>query len=68
MAADDDKGNKPVQPAPGESRKLGRRDVLKGLSTVPALGLFGYAWKKQSDYQQASREVAAPHRRRQGSR
>ena len=34
-------------------RKLDRRDVLKGLSTVPALGLFGYAWQKQRQYQQA---------------
>ena len=27
-----------------EPKKLDRRDVLKGLSTLPALGLFGYAW------------------------
>ena len=26
--------------------KLDRRDMLMGLSTVPALGLFGYAWKQ----------------------
>jgi hypothetical protein len=49
MAADDEKGN------------VTRRDVLKGLSTVPALGLFAYAWDKQRDYQQARvAEAAAP--------
>ncbi len=36
MAGDDQKDG---------PRKLDRRDVLKGLSTVPALGLFGYAWQ-----------------------
>ena len=41
------------------ARKLDRREVLKGLSTVPALGLFGYAWKKQREYQQARAEAAA---------
>ena len=30
-----------------------------GLSTVPALGLFGYAWNKQRQYQQAKAEAAA---------
>ena len=40
-------------------RKLDRRDVLKGLSTVPALGLFGYAWQTQRKYQQAKAEEAA---------
>ena len=54
MAADhDDKGKSNADGASGEPRKLDRRDVLKGLSTVPALGLFGYAWKKQSEYKQA---------------
>ena len=33
--------------------------VLKGLSTVPALGLFGYAWQKQRAYQQAAAEAPA---------
>ena len=43
------------------SRKLDRRDVLKGLSTVPALGLFGYAWQQQRQYQQTkAAEAAAP--------
>ena len=35
--------------------KLDRRELLKGLSTLPALGLFGYAWNKQRQYQQAGR-------------
>ena len=39
-------------------RKLDRREVLMGLSTVPALGLFGYAWQKQRQYQQAKVEAA----------
>ena len=59
MAGDDEKG-KSGAGASGEPRKLDRRDVLKGLSTVPALGLFGYAWQKQREYQQARvEEVAA---------
>ena len=33
--------------------------MLKGLSTVPALGLFGYAWQKQHQYQQVKAEAAA---------
>src|SRR4030095_10711971 len=47
-----------AQPARGEPRVLGRREVLKGLSTVPALGLFGYAWQKQRQYQQARLDAA----------
>ena len=35
-----------------EPKKLDRRDILKGLSTLPALGLFGYAWQRQRAYQQ----------------
>ncbi len=49
MAGDDQKD------AP---RKLDRRDVLKGLSTVPALGLFGYAWQAQREYQRKAEEAA----------
>jgi len=60
MAGEDDKGKEKAQAVPGsEPRKLDRRDVLKGLSTVPALGLFGYAWAKQRDYQQEKAEAAA---------
>ena len=48
MATDhDDKGHPNADGASREPRKLDRRDVLKGLSTVPALGLFGYAWNAQ---------------------
>jgi predicted dehydrogenase len=41
---------------PGQG-KIGRRDILQGLSTVPVLGMFGYAVKKQADYENA--KVAA---------
>ena len=59
MAGDDEKG-KAAQAASGEPRKLDRREVLKGLSTVPALGLFAYAWQTQRAFQQARvEEVAA---------
>ena len=44
-------------PPKDEPRKLDRRDLLKGLSTVPALGLFGYAWHTQRAYQQAAAEA-----------
>src|SRR4029079_16232013 len=44
-------------PPNDEPRKLDRRDLLKGLSTVPALGLFGYAWHTQRAYQQAAAEA-----------
>jgi hypothetical protein len=43
----------------GGPRKLDRREVLKGLSTVPALGLFGYAWQQQRQYEQAARRPRA---------
>ena len=59
MAGEDDKG-KPKAPATaGGPTKLDRRDLLMGLSTVPALGLFGYAWSRQRQYQQARAEAAA---------
>src|SRR3954452_5660048 len=45
MADDKTKANAP--PPPDEPKRIGRREVLKGLSTVPALGLFGYAWDRQ---------------------
>jgi predicted dehydrogenase len=53
--ADQDK--KSGVPPKNEPRKLDRRDLLKGLSTVPALGLFGYAWHAQRQYQQAAAEA-----------
>jgi predicted dehydrogenase len=38
-------------------KAIGRRDLLQGLSTVPVLGLFGYAVKKQVDYENARVEA-----------
>ena len=60
MAGDDHEKGKAAQAAAGEPRKLDRRDVLKGLSTVPTLGLFAYAWRTQRAFQEARvEEVAA---------
>ena len=58
MALEDDNDRAKAQAAPSEPKKLGRRDVLKGLSTVPALGLFAYAWEKQREYQQSRAQEA----------
>ena len=56
MAGDDEK---PPERAPGEPpKRLDRRDVLLGLSTVPALGLFGYALARQRSYEQTQRRAA----------
>ena len=56
MAGDDEK---PPERAPGEPpKRLDRRDVLLGLSTVPALGLFGYALARQRSYEQTQRQAA----------
>jgi predicted dehydrogenase len=67
MAAEDEKGPEPPPTKPPEHdpgpRSLDRRDVLKGLSTVPALGLFGYAWSRKQKYdevQKAAAEATAP--------
>jgi len=48
-----EEGKKETQDAPVEERgkTIGRRDLLQGLSAVPVLGLFGYAVKKQTDYE-----------------
>jgi len=59
MAGEDEKDKTRAQAGAEGPRKLDRRDVLKGLSTVPALGLFGYAWEKQRGYQQAKAQAAA---------
>jgi predicted dehydrogenase len=49
----------PQKPEPARpGRTIDRRDVLLGLSTVPALGLFGYAWSRQVAYQQAQTSAA----------
>jgi predicted dehydrogenase len=56
VAADDEK---PPQDAPGQPpKRLDRRDVLLGLSTVPALGLFGYALARQRSYLRTQRQAA----------
>jgi len=61
MAGEDEKGpeapGKPPAQDPGP-RSLDRRDVLKGLSTVPALGLFGYAWSRKQKYDEVQKEAA----------
>lgn len=56
MAEDDKKdqqGNSGKEPG----KLMNRRDLLQGLSTVPVLGLFGYALNKQIGYEQAQREA-----------
>lgn len=61
MARDDE--NDPAAPARPEDgsveRKFDRRDVLKGLSTVPALGLFGYAWKRKREHDRVQQAAAS---------
>jgi len=59
MASDDEKGKEEKKAAPA-GKRLDRRDVLLGLSTVPALGLFGYAWSRQRAYEQMQKEAASP--------
>jgi len=39
-------------------KTLDRRDFLQGLATAPVLGLFGYALKKEIDYQKAQKAAA----------
>ena len=53
MAGEDEKGKPKKSADAGGPPKINRRDLLIGLSTAPALGLFGYAWNKQRGYQQA---------------
>ena len=60
MTGEDEKGKGKTPAGPGRPRKLDRRDVLMGLSTIPAIGLFGYAWQKQRGYEQTKAEAAAP--------
>jgi predicted dehydrogenase len=62
MAGDNDQSAQKVPPGGDGPRKLDRRDVLRGLSTVPALGLFGYVWQEQRRYEQTKAEenTAAP--------
>ncbi len=57
--AGDENDKKDAHAAAEGPRKLDRREVLMGLSTVPALGLFGYAWQRQRRYQEAVVQAAA---------
>ena len=59
MAGEDQKERDKAQAGGATARRLDRREVLKGLSTVPALGLFGYAWNRQREYRDARAEAAA---------
>ena len=65
MADENDKGKAKAPAAAGGPPKLDRRDLLMGLSTVPALGLFGYAWSRQ---QAAPRAAGGGGRRDAGGR
>ena len=62
MAGELEKEKKTTKPEAEAPRKLDRREVLAGLSTVPALGLFGYAWNRQHQYQQAKIQAASAPR------
>ena len=55
MAGENEKGKGAAE----GPKKLDRRDLLMGLSTVPALGLFGYAWQQQRGYQETRAAAAA---------
>ena len=52
----DDDNNTDESPTGGAPRRLDRREVLKGLSTVPALGLFAYAWQAQRRHEATARQ------------
>ncbi|MFC1543105.1 Gfo/Idh/MocA family protein [Candidatus Neomarinimicrobiota bacterium] len=41
------------------ARKIGRRDFLQGLATIPVLGLFGYALQKEIGYKRAQQDAGA---------
>src|SRR6187549_1363067 len=59
MADENDKKKAQPPSAAGGPPKLDRRDLLMGLSTVPALGLFGYAWSRQQQYRSGKEAAAA---------
>jgi predicted dehydrogenase len=52
-----EKKDKQNPPGSEVGKAIGRRDILQGLSTVPVLGLFGYAVKKQASYENARLEA-----------
>lgn len=54
---DRDKNRQEQTAAKEPGKGIGRRDVLQGLSSLPVLGLFGYAVKKQTDYENARLEA-----------
>ena len=60
MTGEDQKDKAKAPADAGRPKKLDRRDVLMGLSTIPAIGLFGYAWQKQRGYERATAEAAVP--------
>jgi predicted dehydrogenase len=60
MAGEQEKGTEKARGGAGGPRMLDRRDVLKGLSTVPALGLFAFAWQQQRRYERAKVEAGSP--------
>jgi predicted dehydrogenase len=60
--AGEEKKDPESAPGPATEKRLDRRDILRGLSTVPALGLFGYAWQRQRAYEQKQKEAASPPR------
>ncbi len=55
--SEQDKKDNQITPGNEPGKRIGRRDILQGLSTVPVLGLFGYAVKKQLGYENARLEV-----------
>ena len=57
--AEDDKKDQQDKSGKETGRLMNRRDLLQGLSTVPVLGLFGYALNKQIGYERTQREALA---------
>jgi len=57
--ADDDKKDQQGSSGREAGQLMNRRDLLQGLSTVPVLGLFGYALNKQIGYEKAQQEAVA---------
>ncbi len=53
MSQEENNKDKQDTPVTERGKGIGRRDILQGLSAVPVLGLFGYAVKKQTDYENA---------------
>ena len=63
MAGEDEKDKEKAQAAAEGPAKLDRREVLMGLSTVPALGLFGYAWNAAAPVPAGAGRRRPPRRR-----